>query len=223
MLRVAPEVAHAGIYNGSFESWDVVGWSVSNSIGLRSPDQSPYPAGVVRTMASWGENFNLDTILTPLDGQRFLSINTRVNANYLGNDSYETFVSQTFTAASGDILSGFAAFFNGDSAPLDSAWVRIYNSEGALVATPWQMTSGETVAFSLNTVAPLWTSWQWSAPTAGNYLLQLGVSTSDANNNASYGFFDGVTLQANAVPEPATMTFALLGGLALAVCRQRLR
>ena len=223
MLQVASDVAHARIYNGSFESWDVVGWSVTNNTGIRSTDLSLRPAGVVRTMTSWGANFNLDTTLAPVTGQRFLSINTRANANFLGDGHYETFLSQTFTCATGDILSGWAAFFNGDSAALDSAWVRIIDSEGNLMATPWSMTSGVGAALLTNNSAPDWDSWQWAAPLEGNYLLQLGVSTSGANNNASYGFFDGVTLQSNPVPEPATMTFALIGGLALVVIRQRRR
>lgn len=221
MLRVASDVAHAGIYNGSFESWNVVGWSVTNNTGIRSTDLSLRPAGVVRTMGSWGANFNLATTLAPITGQRFLSINTRANANFLGEGDYETFLSQTISCAQGDVLSGWAAFYNGDSTPLDSAWVRILDLEGNLVATPWLMNSGTGVAPLTINSAPDWNSWQWSVPEQGNYLLQLGVSTSGANNNASYGFFDGVTLQASPVPEPSAMTFALLGGLAFSIFRNR--
>lgn len=210
----------AGLYNGSFESWDVVGWSVSNDMGTRASDLSLRPAGLVRTMSSWGENFNLSSTLTPAAGQRFLALNTRAAGDFLGNDSYQTYVSQTLDFGIGDTLSGWAAFFAGDDTPSDSAWVRIFDSQGELVATPWQATSGAVAAALLDPSAPSWSLWQWSAPAAGSYLLQLGVSTSDANNDASYGFFDGVNFQSSPVPEPASMTIALVSGLIWVMCRQ---
>ncbi len=211
----------AGFYNGSFESWDVVGWSVNNDVGTRASDLSLRPAGLVRTMSSWGENFSFTSPLMPVSGQRFLALNTRAAGDFLGDGTYQTYVSQTIDFGSGDILSGWAAFFDGDATSSDSAWVRIFDSQGELVATPWQATSGVIAAALLDPSVPDWSVWQWSAPASGTYLLQLGVSTSGANNDASYGFFDGVSFQSNPVPEPAPMAIALVSGLVWVVCRQR--
>ncbi len=221
MMSAGVRTTFAGLYNGGFESWDVVGWSVNNDTGIRAADSSARPAGVIRTLSSWGDNFDLNPTLLPVEGQRFLSLNTRVAGDFLGNDTYHTYVSQTVECALGDVLSGWAAFFNGDETPSDSAWVRIFDASGALVATPWQATSGSLPVALSGLSAPDWSTWQWSAPAAGAYLLQLGITTEGANNDASYGFFDGVNFQSNPVPEPGAMTFALLGGLALVVCRQR--
>jgi hypothetical protein len=58
--------------------------------------------------------------------------------------------------------------------------------------------------------------------TGGTYMLQLGMSTSGANNDSSFALFDGVGVgDPLPVPEPTAMVLGLLGGLALLVARQR--
>lgn len=157
--------------------------------------------------------------MMPQNGHRFLRMNTRANANFLGNETYNSFVSQTLTLNQGEVLSGGALFYTRDSEPLDSAWVRILDENGGLIGTPWLETSG-----TLSSLAPSdWTLWQWAAPTTGTYSLQLGMTTSGANNNASYGFFDGIAVNAVPVPEPTVMTLGIFGGLALLTLRNRAR
>jgi hypothetical protein len=221
-LMSSAGVARAALFNGSFESWNYVGWSLTSDSGNRAVEPFTRPAGNARTMSSWGEAFGLTTPIQAHDGHRFLAVNTRANANFLGTDSYDTFLSQTLSLNQGEVVSGWSFFFSGDAEPQDSAWVRVLDSNGSLLGAPWYQVSGSIAAAALPT-SP-WTQWQWSAPASGNYTIQLGMSTSGANNNASYGFFDGLMVQPTApVPEPASMTLALVGGLALMVFRNRIR
>jgi hypothetical protein len=215
-------VAQAGVFNGSFESWSLVGWNLTSELGARATEPFTRSAGNARTMSSWGTAQGWTTPLQAPEGARFLAMNTRAQANFLGDDSYDTILSQSFSLNQGEALSGWAFFVSGDSDPLDSAWVRILDSEGNLVAAPWLQVSGPTVAtLAVAPQIPDWTQWQWAAPDTGHYTVQLGMSTSGANNNASYAFYDGLKIQAAVVPEPASMALALVGGLALIVFRNR--
>lgn len=223
-LLAAPGILRAGLVNGSFESWDILGWTVQNDVGLRATEPFSRPAGVARTVSSWGEAWGFDPALTAADGYRFLSLNTRVNANFIGNETYNLIVSQSFSLNLADTVSGRSFFFNGDSEPLDSAWVRILDNDQNLVATLWSETSGspETTLTPASS-APGWTPWQWTALAAGNYTLQLGMTTSGADNSASFGCFDGILVTAQPIPEPSTLVLGLVGGLMLVGLRNRNR
>lgn len=219
-----PGISQAEVVNGSFESWNLIGWTFHSDVGNRATEPLTRPAGSARTMNSWTPAGAGNPEQTAMNGGRFLAVNTRANANFLGNDTYNTFVSQNFSLNQGEAVSGWANFFNGDNAPLDSAWVRILDGSGGLVATPWNETSGVSVGPATISPPVSWTMWQWVAPTAGNYTLQLGMTTSDANNSASFGFFDGISLGSpQAVPEPSAMVLGLLGGFAILLGRNRIR
>lgn len=206
----------AGVYNGSFESWNLIGWNLQVDTGAVAGEPFTRSAGTARTRSSWGEALNLNAIQTPVVGYRFLSLSTRANANFLGDGTYNTFVSQSFSLHQGEAVTGWASFFNGDNATLDSAWVRILDQDQNLVATPWTEISGASSQI-LATAPADWTLWQWTAPTAGNYTLQLGMTTSGANNSASHAFFDGiVTGSPQVVPEPSALALGLLGFAILA-------
>lgn len=213
----------AGVVNGSFESWDFLGWTFHSDEGSRAEAPFIRPAGLARTAATWGGAFGLDPVVGPMEGNRFLQLNTRNHGAFLGNDSYGTFLSQTISLNLGDSVSGWSLFYNGDVQPLDSAWVRILDQAGNSIATPWMEISGATVSALVVSSSPAWTQWQWQAPSSGNYTIQLGMTTSGANNSASVGLFDGIKVQANAVPEPATLALGLLGGLMLIALRNRTR
>jgi hypothetical protein len=67
-----------------------------------------------------------------------------------------------------------------------------------------------------------WTRWEWQAPTTGSYSLQLGMTTGGDNHNASYGFFDGLSVQPGIiVPEPSSLALALSGTILFAILRRR--
>ncbi len=216
--------AQTGIVNGTFESWNLIGWTLQADLGERATEPFTRPAGAARTVASWGEPFGLSPALGPVQGFRFLSLSTRANANFISAGPYDIFLNQTLSLNQGEIVSGWSYFFNGDVEPLDSAWVRIRDDQNNVVGAPWLETSGLPLTTTANAPVPGgWTQWQWAVPTTGTYSIQLGMSTSGANNNASYGFFDGLTVQAAPIPEPTSMVLAMLGGMALVVLRNRNR
>lgn len=223
-LLAQPEVSRAAVVNGSFESWDLLGWNFQSDAGPRAIEPFTRPAGVARTTSTWGDALGINPGKSAATGFRFLAMNTRANANFLGADTYNFSVSQSFSINAGEVLSGLASFYNGDSEPNDSAWVRILDQDGHALATVWEATSGPQIAqLALAPTAPDWTVWQWAASTTGNYTLQLGMTTSGANNAASFGFFDGVTISAQPIPEPTPMVLGLLGGFAVLLLRQRVR
>jgi hypothetical protein len=213
-------MARAGIYNGSFESWDLVGWNLQVDEGLRALAPLARSAGNARTVSTWGEAQGFSTAQTPVSGGRFLALSTRANANFLGNDTYDIVVSQTFALTQGEGLSGWSFFFSKDSEPLDSVWVRVLGGGQQSLGTIWTQTSGSP-GQTLAPTIPAWQQWHWFAPSSGEYTLQLGMTTSGANNGASYGGFDGITITAQAVPEPTAMVLGILGGGAFLMLRQR--
>jgi len=220
MMMAASEGMCAGCFNGSFESWDLLGWNLHNDEGLRANEPFTRTAGIARTVAYWGDFLALDPQLGPVDGHRFLALNTRSAGNFLGNGTYNIFVSQSLNLNPGDSLSGWSAFFNGDSEPNDSAWARILDQNQNLVVNLWQQTSGTGGLGGMQPPpTPGWTQWQWSALTGGQYTLELGMTTSGANNSASYGFFDNITY--TSVPEPTPILLGLLGGLMMVALRNR--
>ncbi len=218
-VLAAPGNSQAAVVNGSFESWNLLGWSLHSDTGTMATEPFTRSVGTASTVSSWGEVFGLDPLMTPQAGHRFLRMNTRANANFLGNETYDSFVSQTFTLNQGEVLSGGAQFHTKDSEPLDSAWVRILDENGGLIGAPWLETSGTLSSLASSD----WTLWQWVAPTTGSYTLQLGMTTSGANNGGSYGFFDGIAVNAVQVPEPTVMALGIIGGLALLTLRNRAR
>ena len=223
LLATSPGSARASLVNGSFESWNLVGWDFHSDVGNRAEEPFTRPAGNARTASVWGETLGLLPPQTALHGYRFLLMHTQPNANFLGNDNYDLFVSQSFTLSPGEAVFGLATFLDRDPAQLDSAWVRILDQDLNLVATPWvglptQM-SLASAPTSLN-----WTLWQWEALTGGQYTLQLGMSTSGANNHSSFALFDGVGIgDPSVIPEPTSMVLGLLGGIVLLVMRNRTR
>jgi hypothetical protein len=223
-LLATPDVLCAAVRNGSFESWTLRGWDFQSDTGTSPTEPFTRPAGLARTMNAWGSAYGVSPEITPADRGRFLALNTRANANFLGANTYNFSVSQTFTLNPDEVLSGLAAFYNGDSQSNDSAWVRVLDSEGDLVASLWEATSGPAMnLLALPSATPIWTPWQWGTGTPGTFTLQLGMTTTGANNEASYGFFDGITINPQPIPEPSPMVLGLLGSFALLFLRQRRR
>lgn len=214
--------SHAALANGSFESRDLLGWDFQSDFGLRATEPTTRAAGVARTTSEWGTAAGVTPGKVAAVGMRFLSLNTRANAEFIGTGSYDFSVSQSFSLNAGDVVSGLASFYNGDSAPNDQAWVRILDQNGQALATLWSAASGAAMTtLSLAPAVSDWTVWQWAAVAPGDYTLQLGMTTSGANNNASFAFFDGVAITAQPIPEPSVMVLGMLGGCALLFLRRR--
>ena len=100
------------------------------------------------------------------------------------------------------------------------------DQDGNQIVSPWQANSGNPGASNPN--APLlltatgWALWEWQAPSTGSYSILLGMTTSGDNNSASYGFFDGLSVQpAISVPEPGSLALAVTGTILFAALRRR--
>lgn len=214
--------SNAVVFNGSFESWNLIGWTVDMPHGISANAPFDRTAGGARTVTSWGEDHGLATPRMPQDGNRFAQLRTRANADFVGDDTYNLSLTQTVHMNQGDTLSGWSFFYNGDLQPQDSAWVRIADELGNDIATPWLEGSG---SLTLSSVAPLsatdWTRWEWTSPGSAVYTIRLGMTTRGNNNGGSYAFFDGMNLEAaNSVPEPSAAVLGLLGAFCLTYLRR---
>jgi hypothetical protein len=214
------ETSNAGLLNGSFESWTLLGWNVEIPHGISASAPFDRPAGSARTVASWGEDFGLAQARIPQAGYRFAELHTRPNANFIGDETYDLSLSQNLQLNQGEQLSGWSFFFSGDLVPQDSAWVRIFDPAGGQIANPWLEGAGAPHQTSLT--ATDWTQWQWEAPVTGLYTIRLGMTTSGNNNGASYGFFDGISVLApNPVPEPGSLALVGVGAMLFASFRRK--
>lgn len=206
----------AAITNGSFETGDFTGWTVSNPLGLSSIGVF-LPAGE----ASVGTGV---LGLTPFEGSYVAAIGTGDSFFVDGQGTFDIVATQTFDLGAGSTLSGWSRFYNGDFEPQDTAWVRIYDSGGAILATLWTQSSGGLDPGDPNTVpyhsSTNWTEWSWSALTGGTYTLALGATTFGDDRLSSIGLHDGIHVTETSVPEPATLSLLAIG-LVLVLVRPR--
>ncbi len=120
----------------------------------------------------------------------------------LGMDAFST-LSQTFTLQAGQTLTGFAGFKANDYLPFDdSAYLAINGSH----LLDWNVGSVGDYGSSG------WTSFSFTAATAGDYTLELGVANHGDNSFPSTAVLDNVSL--SAVPEPASWAM-MLGGFGM--------
>jgi hypothetical protein len=197
--------------NRGFEAGDLSGWLPRMDLGLlgfprggRPPGLYPIVPGMVVT------NFPLEGLdpILPHAGNYFLAFEIGGQGILVDNSqSYTSAVNATLFFNLGDTLSGWASFADGDYVPQDSAWVKVFDDTGALVATPFQAVSGNNPDLTPRIVTP-WTLWQWQAPASGMYTVQLGAATVGDNLDPSETFFDDLNF--NAVPEPNVGVLALL-------------
>jgi hypothetical protein len=215
-------VAVAAPVNGDFETANFTGWKLDIPQGNSERRHRKLPAGTANIVSAWGSSHQ------PVSGSYFAALGTQSDADFSGHRSYDISLSQRFTLDSGDTLLGWSFFYNGDYDPQDTAWVKVFDAGGNLLATPWLESSGGLRRSDPNSTpyrtATPWTQWQWEAPSAGNYTLFLGVTTSGDNNGASFGFFEDICLHAAAlpVPEPSALALTILGVTALGARRRKM-
>ncbi len=154
--------------NPGFETGDTSGWTMILPPGTW--------AGVVVQ-----HNGDRGTTYAPPEGRYFLLMKTD------GPGSY-TRAEQAVTLQAGGVLSGWAAFDAQDYVPYnDNASVRIFDSSGVLVATPWY----SDVAIVGDYGDGPWTLWSWTAPNEGTYTVRYQIANVGDNILDSFALFDG--------------------------------
>ena len=152
--------------NGGFEMGDFTGWSLTIPEGAT--------AQVVTSHIYYERRFY------PVEGNYFALLKTD------GPDSL-TKLSQEFEIDAGMKLQGWAAFDGRSSESYnDYAQVRILDSEGNVVATPWYCDISTVGGYKYKN----WTKWEWTANTSGTYILELSVANARDSHGDSYALFD---------------------------------
>jgi hypothetical protein len=185
IVTLTAQPAGASIINGGFETGDLTGWTVTLT-----------PGGTAAAVGSH-VGAGLGTIYSPVQGSYFAEIKTDGPGNF-------EMLSQTITLAAGQTLAGFAAFDYGDfhnpSNPSqfnDKARIEVLDGSMTVIATPWQV-QGINVPEYWD--GP-WTAWSWTATTAGNYSLRVGIENSEFGTFDSFALFDAFVV----VPETSTI------------------
>lgn len=194
-LFLAAGVAQAGtITNGSFETGNFTGWTVSANTLVTTG-----PLAKLSEPGSW----------SPTDGSYF--------ARIVGDDAnvYYT-IAQTFTADVGDVLT-FDVFF-------DASDYSPSNDDGFAKLIPGNTLYAQSVFTVGDFGSNGWTSVSHTFTTAGSVTLQFGVRNALDNGLAPYLGIDNVRLTSLvAVPLPAAawMGLGTLSGFGLLAWRRK--
>jgi len=211
--------------NAGFESAAFTDWSLHLDLGVLGLPRAglgppgPYPIVPGSVVSSFPLEM-LEPIL-PHAGNYFAAFEIGGQGILIETTStYFSFLNQDIYFSSGDQLSGWASFADGDLAAQDSAFVRILDQTGTVIATPWQAVSGNNPLLTPRIVTP-WTLWEWTAAAPGIYTVQLGATTEGDNFDPSEAFFDDLIV--TPVPEPQMLSIVVVGlaGLFRILCRKR--
>ena len=199
--------ANAALVNGGFENGNLTGWDVyvdANGDAVVATSYTDSDSGFV--------------VWDPMEGD-YLS--------YLVVDGSgsETTLSQTFSLAAGDVLTGYSAYdyndyFDGVYGD-DYAYVSITDETTGISATLWSVNGAGLANFA----DVDWTPWSFTAESDGLYSFVLGALNVPDDWNDSVVLLDGLQVNGGSpsdpVPEPATMLLLGSGLMGLAGASRR--
>jgi len=179
MCLCAALPASAGLVNGGFETGDLTGWIIS-----------------ARDITRYGIGGDASPPL-PIEGSYFAILASDI--------APWTELSQEVAMGTGDELNGYA-WYDRYIPTGAAAYVQVYDSSDALIATPWLKTTEGSSA---------WESWTFTASSADTYKLVLGIREPAVETFHLQAYFDGVVLVDNPDPELPTVPVPAAGLLTM--------
>lgn len=185
-----PATASSTLTNPGFETGDFTGWTVYVPTGGSADVVTSHYSPLSSDPAYYPDYQNVqdaETTYCPMTGTYFALLKTD------GPGSY-TSLTQTFSIYAGETISGWAFFDNGGYiysdgfAYNDNASVRILDSAGNVVATPWYRDCATVGSFWDGP----WELWSWTATSSGTYTLEYRVANDIDSIYDSWAGFDGV-------------------------------
>ena len=185
MLSAVPLSTLAATANGGFETGTLSGWTATSGLNNGS-------VSVQQTISALDNHGVPVTVYNAEEGNFFAVL-------YPGDPGIPvTTLSQTFTAAAGDIISGWALFISEDEMPYnDAGQVVIEDSSGAEIATVFNASVGTVGSIGSSTG---WTKWTYTFSTPGTYVVQAQVANVGLPGYSSILAIDGVNITGTTLP-----------------------
>jgi len=191
----------ASLINGGFETGDFSGYTVYYPPPVEIPE---FGGGFFLQPIGYAEvgNYIPNGVFQPHGGNYYgvlyeqsfgVPLSTRAPSN----------ISDKITIST-NVYVPFGSGISGWSAVLDSigggqaAWAKIFNSNGDLVATPWEFHTPATRDYWY--VEFPWEEWSWNSTATDWYKLELGMALSVVGDT-NFALFDDIRV----IPEPSTL------------------
>lgn len=216
---IAPEVAHAGVINGGFETGNLSGWTpigaakaTGSSIGV-TPTEGSFQ-GFIETTGNFTATAPVVIASLGVPGPAIIGLGAGTPTNGSG-------MSQVLTVAAGDTLS-----FDWNFLTDELNETATFNDFGffTISGTAFLLASRNSSTFNL--VSPPagfdgqtdWQTQSYTFASAGTYTLGFGVFNVGDTGHNSVLLLDAITIP---VPEPSSFALLTAGSLAVFLLRRR--
>jgi hypothetical protein len=233
VIAAGPARADSFLLNGSFETGDLSGWTVSSAMLAFTDDGTQYIETSPALLAALQlQDPNFGPLVTsgrhyaPDSGDQYLEIYG--NVGFRSVDGFNiadgrgtVSVSQQVMLRAGTTLTGRVGLFTMDYWPFDHDAAIVSISSGLSEYVPAMRTVSDAYGARWDThpgsgpAQTPWTSWRWVAPADGLYTISLGNRMDDQEH--SVAVFDDIRVQ---VPEPSSLFLLGLGALGVGFWRR---